>query len=45
MDIYPEKCVELLKRYGAASSGRVAVCRDIECLLEAKPELVVEEAS
>jgi len=33
MDIYPEKCVELLKRYGAASSGRVAVVEILSACL------------
>jgi aspartate dehydrogenase len=42
MDKSPEKCRKLLEKYPGQS---VIVCRDLEDLLNAKPQLVIEAAS
>lgn len=41
MDIYQEKCEFLSKRIG----GGARICREIECILESNPHIVVEAAS
>jgi aspartate dehydrogenase len=43
MDIYAERCEKMLERY-AARKG-IMVCRDLESLLAAELELVIEAAS
>jgi len=42
VDMYPEKCEELLKKCGKQG---VAICKDMECLVNARPRLVIEAAS
>ena len=42
VDRYPEKCGELLKK---CSKQGVAICKDMECLVNARPRLVIEAAS
>jgi len=44
MDMYPEKCENLVKSF-CRELLNTAICRDLECLLNAKPQLVVEAAS
>jgi aspartate dehydrogenase len=44
MDIYPEKC-ENLARSLCKEPHNITVCRDLECLLNVKPQLIVEAAS
>jgi len=43
MDICPEKCEKLLERY--AVKEKVIVCKDLERLLNIRPQLVIEAAS
>jgi aspartate dehydrogenase len=43
MDVLPEKCERLLEKCHAKQN--ILVCRDLECFLKAKPQLVVEAAS
>jgi len=44
MDIYPEKCENLVKSL-CRGVPNIAICRNLECLLNVKPQLVVEAAS
>ncbi len=43
MDALPEKCEKLLAK--CRTRQNIIVCRDLECLLKVKPQLVVEAAS
>ena len=44
MDMYPEKCENLVKSF-CREFLNITICKDLECLLNAKPWLVVEAAS
>lgn len=43
MDTSPEKCEKLLKN--CVTQRSTAICKDIDCVLEARPQLVIEAAS
>lgn len=45
MDMYPDKCRTLLETRCPESATQTTVCGNLECLLDSKPQLVVEVAS
>jgi len=45
MDIYPDKCEKILENYCPTVKANISICRDLDCMFNSKPQLVVEAAS